>query len=134
VGLKDGDYSDVTLKVYVSMKHINSLSIEGAGTIECSNRIETESLECTVNGAGNIDMQGSSHELNCTINGAGNFSGKKFRSNDVTAVLNGAGNCTVYASERIDATVNGVGAITYYGNPENVKSDVSGIGFISRGD
>ncbi|HLP17484.1 MAG TPA: DUF2807 domain-containing protein, partial [Bacteroidota bacterium] len=42
VGLKDGDYSDVTLKVYVSMKHINSLSIEGAGTIECSNRIETE--------------------------------------------------------------------------------------------
>jgi hypothetical protein len=134
VGLPEGDYSDVTLRVYVSMKKISSLTIEGAGNIECTTPLNSPSLECTINGAGNMTLLGRGDDIECTLNGAGNFNAEHFIARNCKASLSGAGNCSVFASEKIDASVSGVGLITYYGKPRMVKTDVSGIGRIAEGD
>ncbi|MGE5314858.1 MAG: head GIN domain-containing protein [Acidobacteriota bacterium] len=133
VGLKDGSYSDVTLRVYVTTKRLRSIAIDGAGSFECRSPITTPSLDCSVSGAGSIELRGSCDEFECTINGAGNISAKDLAVHSCRAELNGAGHCSITVTEKLDASVSGIGAITYYGNPPVVHSHVSGIGAVSKG-
>jgi len=132
VGLENGSYSNVTLRVYASLKTIESLAINGAGSITAQNSINSDNLYLTINGAGNIYIQGEGNYLNCLINGAGNISAKEFTTAACKAYVNGAGNCTVYVTDELDATVNGAGNIFYYGNPPVVKISITGIGQIIR--
>ena len=134
VGLPEGKYSDVTLRFYVSMKHIRCVELDGAGTIETTNQFESESMDCTINGAGSIDLKGNCDKLRCTINGAGSMDLRDFKAKEARAELNGAGKCSVFATDRVYGIVNGVGVITYYGNPGQVNSHLSGIGFMTNGD
>lgn len=133
VGLKSGSYANTTVRIYVSLKDIRFLSIEGAGSIETVAPIGFPSLSCIINGAGNITLRGQGEEVSCILNGAGNFNAKLFTANNLTVILNGAGTCTATVSEKLDATVNGVGTVIYYGNPPIIKTAIAGIGHIVRG-
>jgi len=131
-GLESGSYSNITLKIYVSLKTINQLSIEGAGNIAVENPIEGDSIVASIIGAGNISLKGSDNFLNCRIDGAGNINAENFIAKKCTALVNGAGNCTVYVTEDLNATVIGVGTINYYGNPQRVTASVQGLGQIIK--
>jgi hypothetical protein len=133
VGLKDGSYSNTTVRIYVSLNSIRFLSIEGAGDIEAVSPITFPVLSCIINGAGNITLRGQGDDIACILNGAGNFNAKLFTAKNITAILNGAGNCTATVTDKLDATVNGVGSVTYYGNPATVKTVIAGTGRITRG-
>ncbi len=132
-GLKDGSYSNTTVRIYVSLKNIRFLTIEGAGNIETVSPITFPSLSCIINGAGNITLRGQGDDISCILNGAGNFNAKLFTAKNFSVILNGAGNCTATVTEKLDATVNGVGTVTYYGNPASLKTVIAGIGHITRG-
>ncbi len=45
VGLKDGSYSNVTLRAYVSLKTIESITINGAGKITTQNSLNCDNLD-----------------------------------------------------------------------------------------
>ena len=132
VGLEDGCYSDVKVKIYVSLKSIEAISINGAGNIIVQNPIASNNVACLINGAGDINLKGSGSNLDCRINGAGNINAFDFQSKNCTARINGTGNCSVNVSEYLDASISGVGNIVYDGNPKQIKSSISGIGKISR--
>lgn len=132
VGLKEGSYSNATVRIYVVLKNIKSISIEGAGNIVVENPITCSDLICNINGAGDIDLWGNGNTLSCRINGAGNISAFDFPAKYCTAKISGTGNCTVNVSENLDASISGVGNITYDGNPKSVKSSISGIGKINK--
>jgi len=130
VGLQEGSYSNITLRIYVSLKTIESISIEGAGNIETREPIVCNNLLCSISGTGNIYLKGSGNYLDCLINGAGNLDAQRFIVKKCKAAVNGAGNCTVNVTEELDASVNGVGNITYYGNPPVVRTSITGVGRI----
>ena len=51
----------------------------------------------------------------------------KYKSvNDEGKIVRGR----MYATNELDATVNGAGTIYYYGNPPTVKTSISGVGQI----
>ncbi len=132
VGLDDGEYSNVKVKAYVTLKTIQKLSITGAGNIYIQNAFNTDNLETIINGAGNINLKGESNYLNCVVNGAGNIVADQFIAKKVDAMVNGAGNCNVYAVNELNASIFGVGSIYYSGNPANVKTYINGVGRIIR--
>jgi hypothetical protein len=132
VGLKEGSYSNVTLRAYISLKTIESLIINGAGNITTQNSLNSDNLELIVNGAGNIEIEGNGNYMYCFINGAGNIMAKEFSVQKCKAIVNGAGNVTTTVIEDLDATVNGAGNIFYYGNPTNVTTSISGVGHIIK--
>jgi hypothetical protein len=131
-GIEDGSYSDITLRIYVSLKSIKSITINGAGNITSQNSFNCDSLYVTINGVGNIVFTGEGNYLNCFINGAGNITSENFIVEKCKVFVNGAGNCTVNVSEDLDAAINGAGAIIYYGNPVNVTTSIVGTGQIIR--
>lgn len=132
VGLDDGEYSNVKVKAYVTLKTIEKLSITGAGSIYLSKAFNADVLEAVINGAGNINLKGESNYLNCVVNGAGNIMADQFISKKVDALVNGAGNCNVFAVTELNASIFGVGSIYYSGNPANVKTYISGVGRIIK--
>ncbi|MGE5797988.1 MAG: head GIN domain-containing protein [Ignavibacteria bacterium] len=131
VGLEDGSYSNITLNIYVSLKTIGSISINGAGNVELQNDINCDDLNCTINGAGNINLRGNGNYLNCLINGAGDIYAEEFIVERCKVLINGAGSTTVNVTEELDASVNGAGSIIYYGNPDSIKTSITGLGHIT---
>ncbi|MFH1195225.1 MAG: head GIN domain-containing protein [bacterium] len=131
VGLQDGSYDDVTVRIYVSLKTIDLISIDGAGDISVQNFIESDDLDCTISGAGNIYLKGNGENLYCGINGSGNIDAFDFTTEECTARVHGAGNIYVNVSDYLDASISGVGNIVYGGDPE-VKSQITGIGNIYK--
>ncbi len=133
VGLQDGSYSNITLKMYISLKNVCSLSIDGTGKVSVEKSIKCDTLNCAVNGAGNLSIIGSADFFICSVNGAGNVSAKDFIAKKCSAFVNGTGNCIIYVTDELNASVNGVGKIIYYGNPTKVTTYVSGMGQIKKG-
>lgn len=131
IGLKNGSYSNVTLRAYVSLKTIESITITGAGKVTAQNSLICDNLNIVINGAGNVNIMGSGNYMYCFINGAGNVMAKDFSIPKCTAMVNGAGNITITATEALNATVNGAGNIFYYGNPPDVTTSITGVGQIT---
>ncbi len=130
-GLTNGSYSNITVNIYISLKSIERLIIQGAGNIVIQNPINSNNLECLIKGAGDINLLGTGNSLTCTINGAGNINAFDFEANDCRVNIIGTGNCLVHAEEYLYASITGVGNVIYEGKPGTVVSSVTGAGYIN---
>ena len=115
----------------INVENLESLYIAGAGDFKIID-IVNRKFELNVDGAGNIDISGETDFFKVTINGAGNLIAKDLIAKDVVISVSGAGRANVFASETLNAELDGIGYIGYYGDPENVDKEVSGFGFISK--
>ena len=117
--------------VEIVVRSLEQVNIHGAGDVEIED-FDGEDFEYGLSGAGNLTMDGQVDNLKIRISGAGNADTEGLRAKDVNISVSGAGNAKVYASESIRARVSGVGKVTYYGDPEERDTRVSGIGSIKR--
>lgn len=94
--------------------------------------INNAHFEVDMSGASDIDLLGSTGKLLIELSGAGNVDAKNLIAKDVRVSLSGASDASVHATESLDAEVSGVGTVDYYGDPDKVVTDVSGVGSINR--
>ena len=113
------------------LKNVDMM-INGAinGTVE---QIESEKVNIVVNGAAKMNLLGETQSLVCTVNGAGDVDAQSLQAQKAEVQVHGAGNVDVYASDTLKASIAGVGRIRYYGDP-SVYPSVWGVGTITRGD
>ncbi|HBI56880.1 MAG TPA: hypothetical protein DDY38_08645, partial [Firmicutes bacterium] len=78
---------------------------------------QLDTLTVQINGASNIALTGDCEQCTVSINGASDIDAADFRTQDSAITINGAGSYTVNATGTLDAYVNGVGTITYIGEP-----------------
>ncbi|MTI21168.1 DUF2807 domain-containing protein [Fulvivirga sp. RKSG066] len=107
-----------------------NIIMSGAGTIDL--KVMLKALKIVVSGAGSVDLSGQVLEQNISMSGAGDVDASRLVSESCEIELSGVGSARLYVTETLDAQVSGVGGITYAGNPSNVKTDVSGLGEISK--
>jgi hypothetical protein len=117
--------------IHITTPKLESIDASGANNV-IADGISAEEFEVSLSGAGTIDIKGESLKLKAEISGAGTIDAKDLKAEDVKISVSGAANAEVYASKSINATVSGVGSINYYGDPKDVKTNVSGVGSISR--
>lgn len=122
----DGD-----TRMKVVMKKLQAIRIEGAGDIEVHD-LKGSAFEYTLHGAGDMDIDGEVDEFEISLNGAGDVDAEDLKARHVKARLNGVGDIEVTATGSIDAAVNGVGEIDYWGRPEKERTRVGGMGEINR--
>lgn len=125
------DWEDADLYVVISTPELDSVQVDGAGDIEVSG-IDSDNFEVEINGAGDISLSGSCVSATYEIDGAGDIDADGLRCQNVTITVNGAGDADIYASESVDATLNGVGDVSISGNPDSVRQRVNGFGEISE--
>ena len=120
VGLKKGNYENISCKIYVSLKSISKMLINGSGNIVATN-VKSDELYCKINGSGNISINGSGNYIELYINGSGNISAQEFIAQRCRAYINGSGNIILYATEEADTEINGSGNIFYSVNPSGTE-------------
>lgn len=99
-----------------------------AGTLNFS---ELESFSLEINGASELTLLGSAVQSTAKINGASNISAFNFIAENATVNIRGASNYQVHATETLDATIDGVGTITYDGSPDTLNRQIKGLGRIN---
>jgi hypothetical protein len=120
-------------RVVITMPALRALAVEGAGEIKL-NGIRGERFDVNYRGAGRMEINGEVKSFSMRADGVGEVDTKALIANDVDVRFRGVGDVKVYAKNRLDAVVQGMGELTYYGKPRTVNRSASGLGSVRAGD
>jgi len=140
-----------SITIYVTMKEVKALSVSGSGRIENRGTINASDLDLDVSGSGKIDLvadakdvsidisgsgsvnlEGSGAENRVDISGSGHLDADNFKSESFDIQISGSGRCSVYATKGIYAEISGSGSVYYKGDPDKIRSSVSGSGKVRK--
>jgi hypothetical protein len=122
-----------TCKIVVSLPALSAFSVKGAGQAIINN-VAGERLELRFMGAGRLEANGKVKYLNLSAKGVGEVDTHALKAQRADVNFEGIGGVKVYANERLDANVKGMGSLEYFGKPATVNKSVAGIGSVSAGD
>ena len=123
------DVKNVHVTVYTS--DLTALRNSGVSHVIMGS-LDTDKLEVINSGVGDIQIGGVADDVKLVCSGVGSIRAKELKALNVKADVSGVGSVTCYASERIDGTVSGVGALKYAGHPKVKNTHRSGVGGISE--
>lgn len=140
-----------TMKLYVSMRNIESLQVNGGGKIIAENSLATGNLDLAVNGSGSMDidlkgdivsakvtgpgsiaLRGYATSVDALISGPGNIYGFNCPLDNATVNVSGSGICELNVTNTITAMVAGSGAVKHKGNTKNTVKKIYGSGSVDR--
>ena len=120
-------------EIIINVKSLKEFTFDGVGETVIQN-VNSEKFTCNINGVGSCDLNGKVKSFNISVNGVGSVNARQLIADDVVANLNGVGSVKLYAKNSLNASVNGIGGLTYFGNPTELILNDSGIGGITKGD
>jgi len=120
-------------RILITLPALRAFSAEGAGEIKL-NKIRGERLDVDYRGAGSMDINGAVKSFKMKAEGVGQVDAKALIANNADIQFRGVGEVQVYASDRLDAVVQGMGSLRYYGKPRTVNKSAAGLGSVSAGD
>lgn len=140
-----------TMKLYVTMKNIEELQVNGGGKIIAENSLATGNVKLAVNGSGSMDidlkgdmvtaevtgsgslaLRGYGTAVNALISGPGTINGFNCPVDNAKVKLSGSGVCELNVTNTLDAVVSGSGIVKHKGNTKNTVRKVYGSGSVER--
>ena len=121
-----------TLRVTITMPRLTAFTMGGAGETTISH-MSGDALDVRFGGAGSLKAEGTIRSLKLNVGGVGSIDTRELHADNVDVNVGGVGHVKVWAGTRLDASVGGVGSLTYYGEPKTVNTTGGGLGSISRG-
>jgi hypothetical protein len=119
------------MSVDVTVPGLAAVSMTGSGTVTVAG-VEADRFTVLVPGSGVLRVSGTADVLDARLTGSGDVQLGDLAANDVTAKVAGSGQLHVHATRSLEASVSGVGAIFYTGNPGKVSENVTGVGVIAE--
>ena len=116
-------------RVIVTMPELQTFSGEGAGVMRLNN-VRGDRLDVNYRGAGRLAIDGEVRSLRLRAQGVGEVDTKGLVTQEADVSFEGIGSVSVHAKDKLNAKVQGMGNLTYYGNPRVVNKSVSGIGSV----
>jgi hypothetical protein len=120
-------------KVVVTVPALRALSLSGAGDARVSH-LAGEQFEIDLSGVGNLSADGQVGQLHAHLSGAGNVDTRGLKADQVSVSVSGVGSARVDAESQLEASVSGIGSVTYVGHPKVVNVSRSGLGSVTHGD
>ena len=140
-----------TMKVWVSVKSIADLEVNGGGKIVSENSIAADDLTLGVSGSGSIDLDIKGKNIKTDISGSGSVALKGYASSNEINMggsghLNsfnlelenakiknsGSGSAELNVTNTLEASVLGSGSVKHKGNTKNLTKKAYGSGTIER--
>ena len=139
-----------TLNIYISMRRVNEIMVNGSGKVKADNSINSNNLKLAVNGSGTLNMDIKGMTVRSTVTGSGTLALKGYADNSLIEVggsgnvkafdfeviktnvkLSGDGRCEVHASDEADVTIYGGGTVAVKAT-KNLTQKIYGAGKIER--
>jgi hypothetical protein len=140
-----------TLNIYVSIKDVQKLSVNGSGKLITENSIAADYLDLLVAGTGsmevdvktkNIDaklagpgklaIKGYTNNLVVENSGAGSIEAFNFEAQNANASLYGLGSVKINVSDKLDAKIYGSGDMLVRGATKEIIKKEYGSGKVER--
>ncbi len=140
-----------TMKIYVSVKNLNDLQVNGNGKIISENSIASDYITLGVAGGGSMDVdlkgntikaelsgsgvmtvKGYATSMDAVVSGSGTLDGYNCALETAKAKVSGPGLCQLNVTNNIDALVLGTGQVKHKGNTKTAQKKVYGSGSIER--
>ncbi|PCI33471.1 MAG: hypothetical protein COB54_03995 [Alphaproteobacteria bacterium] len=95
--------------ISISMKELTQFIINGSSDAKIRD-VNTKSFEIGINGSGDVNFDGKSHDLDVEINGSGDVSSKSFDAKSVSAEINGSGDIDLAGKcDDLEVSISGSG-------------------------
>lgn len=139
------------LDVYLTVTDLEVFSFEGVGNIKTETPLEVENITIKGDGVGNLNLEiqattikavfamlgninlsGSVNAIGLRNDGMGNVDASELISKNMNLVSSGIGRVAVHCEGDLSITVDGIGAVSYTGNPNVIKEEINGIGKVMR--
>lgn len=136
--------------LYITFKELKKVNIEGGVKLETKGYLDFANFKMYVAGGAKIELamkakdihivgeggvlfelNGVAESLDIKISGAGHIDAEELKSKDVSIQIEGVGTGSVYATSTLNAKIEGVGRVTYSGDPK-VTRYIDGLGSIKR--
>jgi hypothetical protein len=140
-----------TMKLYISVKTISELQVNGGGKIISENSIAANNLTVGVNSNGSMDLdvkgeiikaevtglgtlalRGYATSMEAMISGPGNLNAFNCPVETAKVKLSGNGTAELNVSNTMNAVVMGTGQIKHKGNTKTTQKKIYGTGSIDR--
>lgn len=140
-----------TMKLYVSVKNINDLQVNGSGKIISENSVAAEyvtlgvsgngsldvdlkgnTIKADVSGGGTLTVRGYASSMDANVSGTGSLNAYSCNLETAKAKVSGSGSCLLNVTNNLDAMVLGSGAVKHKGNTKTAQKKIYGSGVIER--
>jgi hypothetical protein len=140
------EYRRVSLDI--TFKSLEELNIEGGVNLVTNGYLDLNNFKVQIEGGANIDLNmkadevevygeggflfelnGVANKLDVSIKGAGHVSAAGLKTKDVGFTVAGFGTGSVYATNTLNAKIEGVGKLRYKGDPK-VTQYIDGLGSV----
>ena len=152
LNMKKKSINKTDLKISISSPNLQSIKTSGVGNFNIKDKLEAanlkvknegvgnikindiscQELDLRTEGVGNVQIQGKVEKASLTSQGVGNIDASNLESKSVIATSDGVGSISCHATQSIHARVNGVGGISYKGNPTEKDLKKNGVGSIKQ--
>lgn len=139
------------MKLYVSMKNVSELQVNGGGKIISENSIASDYMLLAINGSGtmtidvkgntvkaeiagsgNMVLKGYATSIDATLSGSGYLKGFDCPLETAKVKVAGNGTAELNVTNNIDAVVMGSGSVKHKGNTKTATKKVYGSGTVDR--
>jgi len=130
----DKSYSSVhPIVIDISSPSLQEINLAGTGAVRLDD-IKTDQLTVNLTGTGDVTVTGKAETLKLIVQGTGDVMARNLDSDAVTVALEGTGNIEVTVHKKLAVNMTGVGNILYFGSPQKISKQVSGVGDIEAGE
>ncbi|MHA1563910.1 MAG: GIN domain-containing protein [Alphaproteobacteria bacterium] len=118
---------EADIRVSIAIPVFEGLTILGSTGAEITN-VQGGPVSLTIDGAGDIAIDGNCATLQVSIGGSGAIFAQDLHCQDVVVAIGGAGEVEAHASHSLKAAIAGSGDIAVYGHPPRVEQTITGAG------
>ncbi len=118
------------LVLTVTVPNLIAVLLGGAGEIVVTG-VANDALRADVIGAGQVALSGTTANLVLTVSGVGSLDASNLAAGAVSVEVSGTGSANVQALDTLDVTIDGVGSVTYSGDPA-ITQHISGLGTLRK--
>jgi len=143
--------SNSKLDVYLTLNELEEFVFDGVGNIKTEGQLEVEDISIKGDGVGNlnlelqantikavfsmlgnIDLSGSANSVDLSNDGLGNVDASGLIAQNMNLKSSGIGRVAVHCEGDLSIIVDGIGTVSYEGNPNVIKEEINGIGKVMR--
>lgn len=137
--------------VYLTLSELEVFVFDGVGNIKTETALDVEDLSITGDGVGNIDLElnattikagfsmlgninlrGTVNSIGLSNDGLGNVDASELIAVNMNLKSSGIGRVAVHCTGDLSIIVDGIGTVSYDGNPNVIKEEINGIGKVMR--
>lgn len=143
--------SNSKLDVYLTLSELEEFAFEGVGNIKTEGPLNVEDISITGDGVGNLNLElqaksinavfsmlgninlsGSVNSITLSNDGLGNVDASGLIAQTMDLKSSGIGRVAVHCEGDLSIIVDGIGTVSYEGNPNVIKEEINGIGKVMR--